>query len=76
MSYIKRFALIAVSLLLFSLLIYYYFNQIALYLFPSQADRTGELVKLLLSAIGGICIIYSLNISNRRAQATEKSVHI
>lgn len=71
----KRFVLVVIILLLCFLLIYF-FNQTAAYLFPSDADRTGELVKLVLSIVGGVCIIYSLYISNRRAQATEKSVRI
>lgn len=45
-----------------------------MFLFPSHEDRTGEFVKLILSVIGGICIIYGLYISNRRAKATERSV--
>lgn len=65
-----------IPILLLCFLLVYFFNQIAIFLFPSHADRTGELVKLILSVIGGICIIYGLYISNRRAKATERSVWI
>lgn len=70
-SFLKTSAFIALCASLI-----YYFNQIAIFLFPSHADRTGELIKLILSVIGGVCIIYGLYISNRRAKATEKSVLI
>jgi len=55
-------------------LFFSFFNEIALFLFPSHSDRSGELVKLILSVIGGLCVIYGLYISNRRAKATDQSV--
>lgn len=65
-----------VLILIICSLIGYFFNEIASFLFPSHADKAGELVKLILSVIGGLCIIYGLFISNRRAKATEESVKI
>lgn len=52
----------------------FYFCDIASFLFPSQSDRTGELVKLILSALGGGCLLYGLYINNKRAKSTEKNV--
>ncbi len=68
--------LILLLLLVIGILVILFFNKIALFLFPSQQDRAGELIKLILSVIGGLCLLHGLWISNRRAKATEESVKI
>jgi len=57
-------------------LIILYFGEISTFLFPSNEDRAGELVKLVLSVLGGLCVFYGLYINLKRTKATEKSVRI
>lgn len=47
-----------------------YFSEFALWLFPSNKDRNGELLKLVLTVIGGLGVLYSLYLSYKRMQAT------
>lgn len=46
------------------------FEKTALWLFPSNEDRNGEFLKIVLSVIGGIGVLYSLHLAYRRLQAT------
>ena len=57
-----------------SIIIGLYYCKIAFWLFPNNLDRNGEFVKLILSILGGIGILYGLFISYRRTLITERSV--
>ena len=70
----ERIFLILVGLL-FCIGLIIFFDKVAIFLFPDDKNRSGESVKLILSAIGGICLLYGLWINNKRAESTEKSVH-
>ena len=52
------------------------FEEMALWLFPSNENRNGEFFKVLLSIIGGIGILYSLNLAYKRLLATNKGLEL
>lgn len=53
-----------------------HFTEFALWLFPSNKDRNGELFKLVLTVIGGTGVLYSLYLSYKRMIATNKGLQL
>lgn len=76
----KKFSVLIfiIILLVFSFLLFYNNNyeNIALWLFPNDENKNGELLKLVLSIYGGLSIIFGLYVSLRRAKAIEDGVKI
>lgn len=52
------------------------FEKTALWLFPHNLNRNGELLKLLLSVIGGLGVLYSLHLASRRLKATNVGLEL
>jgi uncharacterized protein YjbI with pentapeptide repeats len=52
------------------------FQSIALWLFPGNTDRNGEFLKIVLTVIGGLGVLYSLHLAYRRLKATNVSLEL
>ncbi len=52
------------------------FENFAKYLYPNDDNRNAELLKILLTVIGGIGILYSLYLAYKRAKATDKGLEL
>ncbi len=50
------------------------YNVVSEWLFPENINRNGELLKIILTVIGGLGIFLSLYIAYRRAKSFEKNV--
>ena len=80
---IKKFLkfLLAVIIFIIILVLFFkiniireYFEVFAIWLFPENPNRNGELFKIGLSVLGGLGILFGLYISLRRAKAIEEGV--
>lgn len=67
-------ALIFLTVLISSFVVGYWISEISNWLYPSNVDRKGEVVKLLLSIFGGVFVVYGLYISHLRTKAFQTSV--
>lgn len=56
------------GILLLLLLLLLYFERTALYLYGNVIDSNGKLATLIISIIGGGCVIYGLVINNKRVK--------
>lgn len=61
-------------LIVFVSIVLFYIDPIGVFLYPVNPDRNAEVVKLVLSIIGGIGVLLGLYIAHKRAVITEKSV--
>lgn len=52
------------------------FEEFALWLFPDNKDRNGELFKIFLTIIGGSGVLYSLYLSYKRMVATNLGLQL
>ncbi|WP_299681055.1 pentapeptide repeat-containing protein [uncultured Tenacibaculum sp.] len=73
------FRTIAISILiilfiLLSLVISINYENIANWLYPKNDNKNGELLKIILSVLGALGVVYGLHISLRRAKAIEKGI--
>jgi len=50
------------------------YSSFSLWLFPDNANRNGELFKILLTVLGGIGVFLSVYVAFRRARSLEKNV--
>jgi len=50
------------------------YENLVFWLFPESQNRNGDFIKLLLSIIGGLAVIYGLYLTLRRSKAMERSV--
>lgn len=73
MKTLAKFLLI--FLLIFSfILIGRNFELISLWLYPDDTNRNAEFLKIVLSAIGGLAVVFSLFLAYKRAKATDKGI--
>lgn len=70
------FFAILVVLIFLSFILKNNYTRLALWLYPNQDNRNAELLKILLSIIGGLGVLFGLYISLRRAKTTEESVRL
>lgn len=54
----------------------FFFEETALWLFPSNEDRNGEFLKIVLSIIGGAGVLYSLHLAYKRLLLTNKGLEL
>lgn len=52
------------------------FETFAVWLYPEEPNRNAELMKILLTVLGGLGILYSLFLSYKRAKANDRSIQL
>ena len=79
-KHIKRILILAILLLIIFFTIHFSdilnktYENFSLWLYPKNENRNAELLKIILSFIGGLGIMYGLYISLKRVKAMEKGV--